>query len=184
MQLIDTRPEYPPYWDDQDDREEWVNKRANKLLEDDCDPLNPVNLAEFIGNLDHKNEDENALLTKLRVLIVKHKADFEPILEANCDYWTKEAERIAESDFESGEFFDDGEPWMKWLIIAIYLTHPCDSSISSKTFDTQKSCLKAAQDINHETKPDTITCIQVSEQSITQMRKHVKFFKGKHYDNL
>lgn len=107
MMLIDTRPEYPPEWDDQDDREEWVNERANQLLETDCDPLDPINLAEFIGNLDPKNEDENALLTKLRVLIVKHKADFEPILEASCDYWTEVAEQLAEKEFDSGEFFDE-----------------------------------------------------------------------------
>lgn len=110
MNLIDTRPEYPPEWDDQDDKEEWVNNRANELLEGECDPLNPVNIAEFIGNLDPGIEAENAILIKLRVLMGKHKDEFEPILEASCDYWTKCAESIATHEFESGEFFDDGEP--------------------------------------------------------------------------
>lgn len=110
MNLIDTRPEYPPEWDYADAKEEWAYYRANHLLETDCDPLDPINLAEFIGNLDPKNENENALLTKLRVLIVKHKVDFEPIIDASVDYWTKVAEQLAEKEFESGEFFDDGEP--------------------------------------------------------------------------
>ena len=110
MNLIDTRPEYPPEWDDQDDKESWIDNRVNELLEDEYDPLNPVNLAEFIGNLDPKNEAENNLLVKLRVLIGKYSCDFNPILEASCDYWTKAAERMAEREFDSGEFFDDGEP--------------------------------------------------------------------------
>ena len=107
MMLIDTRPEYPPEWDDADDKEEWINERANELLETDCDPLDPINLAEFIGNLDPKNEAENALLIKLRVLMSKHKDDFEQILEASCDYWTEVAEQLAEKEFDSGEFFDE-----------------------------------------------------------------------------
>ena len=110
MNLIDTRPEYPPEWDDQDDKEEWVSNRQNELLEDEYDPLNPVNLAEFIGNLDPKNEAENDLLIKLHDLICKHTEEFKPILEASCDYWTKAAERQATHEFERGEFFDDGEP--------------------------------------------------------------------------
>ena len=110
MRLIDTRPEYPPEWDDADDKEEWVNYRANQLLETDCDPLDPINLAEFIGNLDPKNEAENALLIKLRVLILTHRDAFKPIIDASVDYWTEAAEKLAEKEFDSGEFFDDGEP--------------------------------------------------------------------------
>lgn len=107
MNLIDTRPEYPPYWDDQDDKEEWVNERANQLLETECDPYDPVNLAEFIGNLDPKDEAENALLIKLRVLIGKHEAEFKPILDASEAYWTETAEVLATREFDSGEFFDE-----------------------------------------------------------------------------
>lgn len=110
MMLIDTRPEYPPEWDDADDKEEWVNNRKNELLEDDCDPFDPLNLAEFIGNLDHKIESENALLIKLRVLIQKYEAEFKPILDASLEYWTETAEALAVKEFDSGEFFDDGEP--------------------------------------------------------------------------
>ena len=106
MMLIDTRPEYPPEWDYADDKEEWVNYRANELLETEFDPYDPVNLAEFIGNLDPKVEDEKALLIKLRVLMSKHE-EFKPILEASCDYWTKAAERMATREFDSGEFFDE-----------------------------------------------------------------------------
>ena len=110
MNLIDTRPEYPPEWDDQDDKEAWIDNRVNELFETECDPLDPINLAEFIGNLDPKNEAEKALLIKLRVLIVKHKDEFKPIIEACEDYWVKAAEKQATDEFESGEFFDDGEP--------------------------------------------------------------------------
>lgn len=107
MMLIDTRPEYPPEWDDADDKEEWVNDRKNELLEGECDPYDPVNLAEFIGNLDHKIESEHALLIKLRVLIQKHEAEFKPILDASCEYWTETAEVLAVKEFESGECFDE-----------------------------------------------------------------------------
>ena len=106
MILIDTRPEYPPEWDDADDKENWVNNRANKLLETECDPYDPVNLADFIGNLNPKDEAENALLIKLRVLMSKHE-DFKPILEASEAYWTETAEVLATREFDSGEFFDE-----------------------------------------------------------------------------
>lgn len=106
MMLIDTRPEYPPEWDDADAKEEWVNDRKNALLEEECDPYDPINLAEFIGNLDPKVDDEKALLIKLRVLMSKHE-EFKPILEASCDYWTEVAEQLAEKEFDSGEFFDE-----------------------------------------------------------------------------
>lgn len=106
MMLIDTRPEYPPEWDYADDKEEWVNYRANQLLETDCDPYDPINLAEFIGNLDYKVDDEKALLIKLRVLMSKHE-EFKPILEASLEYWTETAEVLAVKEFESGEFFDE-----------------------------------------------------------------------------
>ena len=94
MMLIDTRPEYPPEWDDADAKEE-------------CDPFDPLNLAEFIGNLDHKIESEHALLIKLRVLIKNHEAEFKPILDASCEYWTETAEVAAVKEFESGECFDE-----------------------------------------------------------------------------
>lgn len=110
MNLIGTRPEYPPEWDDQDDKEAWIDNRVNELLETECDPLKQVNLAEFIGDLNPNIEAENELLIKLHALICKHTEEFKPILEANCDYWTKAAEKIAEHEFDSGEFFDDGEP--------------------------------------------------------------------------
>lgn len=110
MNLIDTRPEYPPEWDYADAKEELVNERMNELLEEEYDPLDPINLADFIGNLDPKNENENVLLIKLRVLIVKHKDEFKPIIEACEDYWVKAAEKQATDEFESGELFDDGEP--------------------------------------------------------------------------
>ena len=107
MMLIDTRPEYPPEWDDADDKEEWVKNRKNTLLETDCDPFDPANLAYFIGNLDPKDEAENALLIKLRVLMSKHEAEFKPILDASLKYWTETAEVLAVKEFESGEFSDE-----------------------------------------------------------------------------
>ena len=110
MNLIDNRPEYPPEWDYADAKEELVNERMNELLEEECDPFEPGNLAEFIGNLDPKNEDEKAMIVKLLVLIVKYKDDFKPIIEACEDYWVKAAEKQAIDEFESGDLFDDGEP--------------------------------------------------------------------------
>lgn len=108
MQLIDTRPEYPPYWDDQDDREEWVNNRKNALLESDCDPLELNNIAEFIGNLDASVDAEKAILLRLRKLIAAPTADTEIIRQGALDYWDAQAESAAEREFDDG--FTDDEP--------------------------------------------------------------------------
>lgn len=87
MKLIDTRPEYPPEWDDAESRDDAINDKRNELLEGECDPFTPFNVAEYIYNLDDESEE-----LKLIVQLVRSNKS----LNDSCvEYWTEQADKIA-----------------------------------------------------------------------------------------
>lgn len=90
--------EYPPEWDEQEAREDWINERANELVEE-WDIFSYDSIVEFLCN-----SDSNEI--KTRFLMAWKQGASDELKEDLVDYFYNQAEQIAIREVEENGIND------------------------------------------------------------------------------